>query len=144
MTKEQLANMLNGREYGDEITDAEEKLAKSDGLVVIFGASDDLCELRGAVNDELGARPDTLIMIDKNGQLLPEIEDDDAEVLRKYGVLAAVQRAHYQATKIVAHWHDEGNPCWTYETTAPHASFDVIEDGKKYGIGVVIDLKELA
>ncbi len=50
-TKEQLASRLTGREYGDEITEEEEAEAKASGLFVIFGASDDLCEIRLAVID---------------------------------------------------------------------------------------------
>ena len=46
MTKEELAAMLNGREYGKEITKAEEEKAKANGLVVIYGYSDDNVELR--------------------------------------------------------------------------------------------------
>jgi hypothetical protein len=44
MTKEELAGKLDGREYGDEITQAEVEQAKDAGLVVVFGASDDLIE----------------------------------------------------------------------------------------------------
>lgn len=52
MTKEQLAERLNGRSYCNEITTDEEAAAISAGLVVVFGASDDLIEFRGAINDE--------------------------------------------------------------------------------------------
>jgi len=54
ITAEELAAKLNGREYGEEITDTEEIEAKKSGLVVIFGYSDDSAELRGAINDEIG------------------------------------------------------------------------------------------
>lgn len=49
MTKEQLAEMLNGRQYGDETTPEIERLAKENGLCIAFGASDDLLEFRGSV-----------------------------------------------------------------------------------------------
>ena len=42
MTAKELAELLNGREYGNEITSDEEKLAKESGLVVVFGYSDDM------------------------------------------------------------------------------------------------------
>jgi hypothetical protein len=51
-TKEALARRLNGREYGTEITSDEEAAARKCGLVVAFGAPDDLIEFRGAFNDE--------------------------------------------------------------------------------------------
>ena len=55
MTKEELAALINGRKYRHELTDKEEKAAKDARLVVVFGASDDLMEFRGAINDECGA-----------------------------------------------------------------------------------------
>ncbi len=55
MNAKQLAAQLNGREYGSEITKEEEAAAKKAGLVVVYGASDDLVELRGAIEEEVGA-----------------------------------------------------------------------------------------
>ena len=52
MTKEELAAKLNGREYLHEMTKEEEREARASGLVVIFGASYDIMELRGAVTDQ--------------------------------------------------------------------------------------------
>lgn len=39
MTPQEFAALLNGREYGEEITREEEALAKAHGLVVVFGYS---------------------------------------------------------------------------------------------------------
>lgn len=55
MTKEQLAELLNGNEYRDEMTKEQEQAAKQNNLLVLFGASDDLLEMRGAIRDEVGA-----------------------------------------------------------------------------------------
>lgn len=52
MTKEQMAALLNGREIGQEITKDEEHIAKESGLLVVFGASDDLMEFRGKYRQE--------------------------------------------------------------------------------------------
>ncbi len=52
MNAKEWAEKLNGREYGSEITQQEEKQMEQDGIVAIFGASDDLCELRGVVDEE--------------------------------------------------------------------------------------------
>lgn len=49
-----VAEKLNGREYGSELTDEEADQIKSIGLVVAFGYSDDNVEFRGAFNDEVG------------------------------------------------------------------------------------------
>jgi hypothetical protein len=141
MTKEQLAATLNGRHIDNEITRAEELMAKQDGLVVIFGASDDLCELRGAINDESGAYMGATLLISR-GKLLPPLETEAIDVLREHGVYEDVQATREKATKIEAVWGEDGYS-WTYRTTAPHATFDITEDGEKYCRGIVIDLKEL-
>jgi hypothetical protein len=142
MTKEQLAELLDGREYGSEITSAEEKAAKLAGLLVVFGASDDLCELRGVIEDEAGAYDGTTVLIGRDGKLLPEMEDDDEEILKKHGVFEHVLDVRRSAIRIEALWDSEGYS-WVYETKTPHATFEVLEDGGKYCRGIVIDLKPL-
>lgn len=112
MTKEQLAERLNGRQYGREITREEEKLAKESGLVVIFGASDDLCEMRGVIDDEFGCYDGG------------EIDCEDYP-----GELQAI-------------WCPASGGSWGYETDLPHADFNIYEDDMLYCVGIVVDLKE--
>jgi hypothetical protein len=80
MTKEELAAILNDREYGAEITEIEAKLAKKDGLVVVFGHSDDCVEFRGAIEDE--AYGDS-ILVSKDGIYQRICEDCDECQLNK-------------------------------------------------------------
>ncbi len=138
MTKESLAALLNGREYCNEITAIEEAEAKAAGLLVIFGASDDLTELRGALHDEAGAWGGATHRIDAKG-FVPDWDsvDHDSEdecadyFARKSGGL-----------KVHAKW-DESGYSWVIETTAPYAPFDILEDDEKYCRGIVIDLADL-
>ena len=44
---------LNGREYREELEPFEEEELKKDGIVVVFGCSDDLCEIHGALSSEI-------------------------------------------------------------------------------------------
>lgn len=78
MTAKEFSEMLSGREYGMEITKDEERQAANAGLVVVYGYSDDNVELRGAIDEEVGAYEDTTIYITKDG-LLEEPACDDAE-----------------------------------------------------------------
>ena len=78
MTKEELAARLTGREYRDEITAAEEAEARAAGLVVVFGASDDLMEFEGAIRDEIGCYDGGTAMVDENGLLDRDQIDDSA------------------------------------------------------------------
>lgn len=115
-----MAALLNGREYGSEITREEAVLAKASGLVVVFGYSDDNVELRGAISDEAGCyrgrtfyvRPDG---IDTSG---------DGE-------------------KLIAEWCKEPRASWTYSTDVPHATFNIMENGELYCRGIVFAVADL-
>lgn len=145
MTKEEFAAHINGREIGNEISDREATQAKIDDLVVIFGASDDLVELRGAIYEEIGAYGATSFAITRDGKLLQPIEDDDEDILKKHGVFNDVLEKHKAAINITAKFDaPKSVATWTFATKCPHATFDVMEDGDKFCRGIVIDLKELA
>lgn len=140
MTVEECAAMLNGRQYCNELTAHEELQAKDAGLLIVFGASDDLCELRGAIHDEAGAYNGGTVSI-RGGEVILPIERDDEEVLEKYGCLAIAQERWDAALKIKAKWESEGYS-WVYETDAPHATFDIMEDDDKYCRGIVLELSK--
>lgn len=139
MTKEEFAAKLNGRQYMSEITDAESKEAKDSGLLVVFGYSDDNVELRGVIDDEIGAYDGTRLRI-LDGRIVPEIDRDDAETLRKYGVLEGLKKAYEDAPEIEALWCESSEYSWTFKTELPHATFDVMEDDGKFCRGIVIQL----
>lgn len=136
-TKELLAERLNGREYTEEITKDEEAEAKIAGLVVVFGASDDLMEFRGAIRDELGAYNGTTALV-YSGGVLPErdnIDSDDDDALCAYF------KNKDSALEIDAVWDDNtGGYSWTFKTAIPHATFDIMEGDEKYCRGIVFDL----
>lgn len=141
MTKEEMAAKLTGRQYGREITEQEEAQAKGSELIVIYGYSDDGVELRGSINEELGAYNGTTFRI-AEGKLIPEIEEDDKEILEKHGVLGLVRKRIASAPAITARWCPdvEGKPSWDFVTEIPHAVFDVMEDDDLFCRGIVIDL----
>ena len=131
MTKEQLAEILNGREYREEITRGEEATAKENGLVVVFGASDDLTEFRGAITDEGGAFGGGEILLDTDGLF---VECDSG---CEYS-----EAAKEKCKTIKAIW-GEGRFSWQYDTTIPHAKFEILEDGETYCEGIVFDINDL-
>lgn len=113
MTLKEFAKMLDGREYGCEITPKEEILAKELGFVVVFGYSDDNAELRGAIDDEIGCY---------DGDVL---EHEDLPGI------------------IFAHWCPSSPNCsWAYETDIPHEKFCIYEDGELYCVGIVCDINK--
>lgn len=139
--KEMFAARMNGREIGHEISEAECADAKEAGLVVVFSASDDLLEFRGAINDERGAYNGALAFIDEDG-LIPlrdEIESD--EVMKSYF------DRWPKRVEISAKWDFDGYS-FLIDSKAPYAAFEIVESDVpieecKYCRGIVIDLKDL-
>ncbi|PLY41727.1 hypothetical protein CSZ94_14315 [Janthinobacterium sp. ROICE36] len=137
MSKELLAGLLTGREYGKEMLKEEEMQAKTAGLIVIFSANDDLMELRGAIIAEFNCYDGGTAHIDAKG-LLPDRENvvDDDELK---DLFARQPAAH----SIEALWSAEEGYSWTYRTDVPHATFEIVEDGEAYCRGIVIDVADL-
>jgi hypothetical protein len=133
MDIKEFASMLNGGEYEEEITKEEGKQAKELGFVVVFGASDDLAEFRGALDDEASVWDGGEIFLDKHG-LFEGCEEDC-----KYS-----KAAKEKCKVIEAIWCGEVDYSWTYKTDIPHATFEIMKDGEKYCRGIVFDIKSLA
>ena len=128
MTKEKLAELLNNREYGNEITKEEAQTAKENGLVVVYGFSDDNMEFDGAFRDEFGCYEGGTALVNKEGLF------EDGAVFD--------MRCPYR--KIEAVWCDTTDDyAWSYKTDIPHATFDIMDDGEMYCRGIVFDVKDL-
>lgn len=111
MTLKEFAEMLDNREYGNEITKEEEQLAKELGFVVVFGYSDDNIEFRGAVDEEIGLYESGEI----GNELLPK--------------------------SIFAELFPEDIGCtWAFGTSLPHEEFHVFEGEYLYCVGIVCDI----
>ena len=135
MAAQDFANKINGREMGEEITKDEDKEARSKGLVVVFGWSDDCTEFRGVINDEVGTG---LIQITAKGRIL------FAEVLETLEELVAegtIDKEDLPKFKTITANH--GKTGWVFETDIPHAEFKVVEDGEHFGTGIVFHISDL-
>lgn len=114
MTKEELAAVLNGRQYREVPNLKDVQLAKENNLLIVYGASDDLCEFSGAIYDEFDCYDGG------------EIECEDLP------------------STIEAIWGEkDGEPSWSYKTDMPHAEFNIYDDNELYCVGMVIDLNEV-
>jgi hypothetical protein len=130
ITKEQLAALLNGRQYLHEITQQEEDLARFYGLVVLFGYSDDNAEFRGAINGELGVGDRPIFITTK--RVLPEHDDCECE-------FCGYNELMETAKKICPIWDKDGYS-WQYRTNIPHAEFDIMDGAQKYCRGIVFEM----
>lgn len=136
MTPQELAAELDGIEYPGEPPAELQAKAKAAGLVIVFGASDDLMEFRGAIYEEAGVYDGGTAYIDPMG-LLPSFEsvheDGDKDDLRSYFIREP------NAVALTANWSVDGYS-WTYTTDIPHATFEVMEGDEKYCRGIVFRL----
>ena len=136
MTKERLAERLDGRQYRNEITLEDRGLAEQNGLVIAFGASDDLILLDGAVRDDVDIFNGGVVHLDSKGILRNECEEGDCPYFEEK--LAKCEKT------ITALWCPPGGGSWAYETDIPHATFKVYEDNELYCTGIVFELAALA
>jgi hypothetical protein len=129
MTPKEAAAALDGCEYRDEGSRPLFEQMKRDGLVAVFGASDDLMEMRGAVDDEFYSD----VHMTQTGVLRSKCEDDCPYFI-------AAQKG---ATVVEMVWDAPDCPPWTYRTAIPHETFNVLEDGEVYCRGIVFALADV-
>lgn len=135
-TKEVFAAWITGREYGDETTATEKVIAEENGLVVMFGYSDDNVELCGAIDDEVSARDGTTISF-LNGEILTsKCEDENCPYFKELEKSPHIK-------KVEALWCKEGEYSWTFKTDIPHATFEILEDGEKFCRGIVFNIDSI-
>ncbi len=122
MKPEDLAILLDGNVYMSETTERDRSLAKENGIVIVYGYSDDNMEFEGALREEIGCF---------NGGKAYVTKDE-------------VSFNPNGGAEIKAVWHNKGDPCWTFETDIPHATFSIYDDGEVFCVGIVFSLDDLA
>lgn len=143
-TKEQFAALLNGRQYQSEINRDEELIARKSGLLVVFGASNDLVEFRGVLQDEVGAYKSTAIQLSPTCEVIDHsnICDYDGLILRGWTPPKSV-------CEINAEWCPENfEGSWRIWAFSEHVSniystFNIMEDDQLYCQGIVIDWNKI-
>lgn len=133
MIAKEIATLLDGMEYGEEIPKHDLQYAKENGAVIVFGASDDLMEFRGAITDELGGYGGNKAYLDKHGLIKNECDNEDCPYFIE-------KRTH--AICIEAIWDSEGYS-WIFKTAIPHETFEIFDNEKKYCRGIVFRLEDL-
>lgn len=123
MTKDELASKLNGNNRREEISKQLEAIAKENSLLVLFGASDDCLEFRGAIYDETGAYNGTTVWLTKNGNIR--------------------RKAKKSRVKIKSIWCPDETYSWHIVPECDYTPFEIFEDGEPYCRGAVVDLKQV-
>lgn len=134
MNAKELATLLNGREYRNEITKDEAAQARAAGLVVLFGYSDDNMEFQGAIDDEIGCYEGGSVHLTDKGLLKSECDEGDE--------CPYFELATKTAATIEAKWAVE-NYSWVYVTDIPHETFEIVEGDEKFCRGIVFALADV-
>lgn len=131
------AACLHGSEYPFRPSLADQERWKKENIVVVFGASDDLIEFRGAIYDEAWVSDNEPVFFTRAGFPLNRCVCDDspyfAEMLGK------------DMSSITPIWSgSEVDADWAYDTEIPHETFDIMEDGRIYCRALVFSIEEVA
>lgn len=144
LTKERLAEMLNGRDMTLEYDTPTWKDVQ-DNLVVLYGHSDDLIEVRGAVHDEMNRYECTQFALVLAGE---QIDDGENVVIMDTPSIMLLSEDYDQSNNprlITVRYSsvDNTQADWEFETDMPHATFMLNKKGKPFCKGIVIDLDEI-
>jgi hypothetical protein len=135
---DKIVEMLNGREYLDEVTPETRRLAKENNIVIVYNRSDDLMIFDGVIQDEVGCYEGGVAFINSNGLFSPE----DDFICPACEDCKYIQEERNKCKIIWAKWC-VSNVSWSYLTDIPHKTFDIMEDGEIYCRGIVFSLDDL-
>jgi len=133
----ELANELNGTEYPFRPTRDIIQKAIENNLVIVYGASDDLMELEGAIVEEVVASGGGIVRVYKSGVLGSRDDLDTDEDLEAW-----LQNKSNSKT-IEAKWCETEEYSWTYQTDIPHSVFDIVEGSEKYCRALVFSVDDI-
>lgn len=140
MNTKELAALLDGREAGKELTTDESKAAADDGLVILFGYSDDDIYVAGASEGEVyafGGGAD--LLFNSKGLVANRCTDEDCPY-----------HADEQKNVVTIHGEykeEDGHAIWRF--TSPDASelngetFIIYENGDTFCQGIVFALADV-
>ena len=135
ITKEEAAARLDGCKYGSEGWDSLWEQMKAAGLVAVFGASDDLIELRGAELDEVSAYGGGEIRFTRRGLFRPKCA-------HRRGCDCSDSDRQKAAPVVCEYCEDPSDASWVVSTSLPHAKFNVLESGVVLCEGIVFSLAD--
>lgn len=126
--------ILNDREYREELDFFEEEKLKKDGIVAVFGYSDDLCEIRGALYDEIECYSDKKVVY---------VKENDCFVSSNYYDENPSELIKIDLSKKPYIDISNTRDGWKYEIpNIPHLEFKIYEEDTIYCTGKLFYLKD--
>jgi len=150
MTKEQLAEALDGVQYGeeDDLINSLEAESPEQDLVVVFGHSDDCVEIRGALNDEYGCSiygPAFSLYYNFEEKMVSFTESLYGIVEDQHSILHGLFKIFGRKMLSVNSFVDPDEEyLFKFEPdNIPFSPFKVMDDGDLYCIGCVFSLEDV-
>lgn len=138
-----MAEILEGREYGNVMTHDEIINAKNNNLVVSYGNSDDVLVFKGAKNGEFDAYDGTTVYLVKENRKYNVVGRSDLKSLQSAADRLGIKWAP-DPKKIEAIWSPAGSDLsWEIVTDIPHANFTIFEDGTPFCKGIVFQFPSI-
>lgn len=142
-----LADNLNNRQYRYETSISLEKFAKDNNLIIVFGASDDLLEFRGAFEEEFGSSEE--LYFNKEFTIISnhnKIKLDEKNIeIKDYFI--NIHRFDFEVelkNKITQEWCPKDlDTSWRLSANFPYKTFNVFDEKELYCVGIVFDIDDL-
>ena len=128
----QFSKILNRCDFSEGLARAETECARRNGLVIVYGHSDDHLELDGAIRAEGGCFMGGIFHL--------ECEKGKWQLLCGVGKMNNISARWCDQDAITDDWEPI---LWSYKTDIPHECFIALYDGKLFCEGFVFDMKEL-
>ncbi len=141
MTIKEIIVMINGTKHRSMAVEKIHKLAAENGIVIVFGASDDLMEFRGAIYDEECLIDGGEVFVRPSG-LVKQPECDCQHAADWFN------NAKKDSRKIEALWcrnidRSQSEISWQYKTEIPHETFVIMDDGRTYCRGIAFKVSDI-
>ena len=135
MTLKEFAQRLDGRQYSwNPWTEEELEIAENNNFVIVSGQSDDLVELRGAINAEEDCFDGGKIYLLKEGFIIGKEEF--------YNLNDKGKCIQFNAKWCEEVDEDGDSIEWTYDVPFTHEKIRLYEGDSLYCVGFVFELKE--
>lgn len=118
-----IKDIVNGMEYRSKINPEAVTLAKDNGIVILYGQSDDLMELEGAIDDEVYAY-DGLN------------HEDDFDLGNFPEEVYTLMKDH----KLELVWCPDEEKSWAFKVSpdSTFERFNIMEDGGVFSEGIIL------
>lgn len=131
-----LIKKLHNSKYPFRLTKQVIQYLGSLNLILVYGQSDDMISVSGAINDDEYISGNMSILLSKKGIL------KDNESLDTDNELLAWKEQKDNSKEIKILWDSNGY-LWEYETEIPHDEFDILDGEDKYCKAMIISMDKL-